>query len=203
MIMFLLTVFILGVGYNLVNGYLVLLLKKELDTPKTVIGLILVVSSICQIVIFPFSTQLKKMLGGAYPCFILGLISYFARFLLFSFIKGYWLALPIQLFESTGFALFCAAVVEFVHKHASEDVATTLFNITIVIYYNISSTIAYVAGGEICQYNGGRRLFQTMASTCGVWAVIMTVWLLCSMNKKRKRSGENISKAGMSDYLIK
>ena len=160
-------------------------------------------SSICQILIFPFSTELKKILGGAYPCFILALISYFTRFLLFSFIKSYWLALPIQLVESTGFALVWAAAVEFVHKHASKDVATTLFNITIVIYYNISSTIAYVAGGEIYQYNGGRRLFQIMASTCGVWAAIITVWLLCSMNKKRKRSGENISKAGMSDYLIK
>ena len=203
MIMFLSTVFILGVGYNLVNGYLVLFLEKELDTPKTVIGLILAMSSICQIVVFPFSPQLKKMLGGAYPCFLLALISYFARFLLFSFIKSYWLALPIQLFESTGFALFWAAAVEFVHKHTSKQVSTTLFNITIVIYYNISSTIAYVAGGEIYQYNGGRRLFQIMASTCGVWAAIMTVWLLCSRNKKRKRSGENISNAGMSDNLIK
>ena len=202
MIMFLLTVFILGVGYNLVNGYLVLFLEKELDTPKTVIGLILATSSICQIVVFPFSPQLKKMLGGAYPCFLLALTSYFARFLLFSFIKSYWLPLPIQLFESTGFALFWAAAVEFVHKHTSKQVST-LFNITIVIYYNISSTIAYVAGGEIYQYNGGRRLFQIMASTCVVWAAIMTVLLSCSMNKKRKRSGENISNAGMSDYLIK
>ena len=203
MIIFLLTVFILGVGYNLVNGYLVLFLEKELDAPKTVIGLILAMSSICQIAVFPFSPKLKKMLGGAYPCFLLALISYFARFLLFSFIKNYWLALPIQLFESTGFALFWAAAVEFVHKHSSKDISTTLFNITIVIYYNVSSTIAYAVGGEIYQYKGGRRLFQIMASTCGVWAAIMTVWLLCSISKKRKKSGENISKVRMSEYLIK
>ena len=202
MIMFLLTVFILGVGYNLVNGYLVLFLEKELDTPKTVIGLILAMSSVCQIVVFPFSPQLKKMLGGAYSCFLLALISYFARFLLFSFIKSYWLALPIQLFESTGFALFWAAAVEFVHKHASKDVSTTVFNITIVIYYNISSTIAYVVGGEIYQYYGGRRLFQIMASTCGVWFAVMIIWLFCSMSKKIKKSRDTISKAGKSDYLI-
>ena len=122
MIMSLLTLFILRVGYNLVNGYLVLFLEKELYTPKTVIGLILVMSSICQIVVFLFSPQLTKMLGGAYSCFLLALISYFATSLLFSFIKSYWLALPIQLFESTGFALFWAAAVEFVHKHASKDV---------------------------------------------------------------------------------
>ena len=72
-----------------------------------------------------------------------------------------------------------------------------------MIYYNISSTLAYVAGGQIYQYNGGRRLFQIMASTCGVWGAIMTVRLLRSMRKKRKKSRNNVSKAGMSDYLIK
>ena len=30
--------------------------------------------------------------------------------------KNYWLALPIQLLESTRFALFWAAAVEFIHK---------------------------------------------------------------------------------------
>ena len=65
MIMFLSTVFILGVAYKLVNGYQILFLEKESDTPKTVIGLILAMCAICQIVVFPFSSQLKKVLGGA------------------------------------------------------------------------------------------------------------------------------------------
>ena len=67
MIMFLSTVFILGVAYKLVNGYQTLFLEKESDTPKTVIGLILAICAICQIVVFSFSSQLKKMLGGADP----------------------------------------------------------------------------------------------------------------------------------------
>ena len=202
MIMFLITVFLMGLGYNLVNGYLVLFLERELNTPKTVTGLILAISSICQIVVFPFSAQLKEMLGGAYPCFILALISYFARFLLFSFIKSYWLALPIQLFESTGYALFWAAAVEFVHKHTSKDVATTLFNVMVVIYYNISNTISNVAGGEIYQYHGGRRLFQIMASLCGAWSAIMTVWFLCLLSKRTQHSERKISKPGIAEYLI-
>ena len=202
MIMFLITVLLLGLGYNLINGYLVLFLERELDTPKTVTGLILAMSSICQIVVFPFSAQLKKMLGGAYPCFILALISYFTRFLLFSFIKSYWLALPIQLFESTGYALFWAAAVEFVHNHTSKDVATTLFNVMVVIYYNISNTISNVVGGEIYQYHGGRRLFQIMAFLCGVWGAIMTVWFLCLLSKRIEHSKKKVSKAGIGQYLI-
>ena len=200
--MFLITVFLLGLGYNLINGYLVLFLERELDTPKTVTGLILAMSSICQVVVFPFSAQLKKMLGGAYPCFILALISYLARFLLFSFIKSYWFALPIQLFESAGYALFWVAAIEFVHKHTSKDVATTLFNVVVVIYYNISNTISNVVGGEIYQYHGGRRLFQIMASLCGIWGAIMTAWFLRLLRKRIHNSEKKISKPGIAEYLI-
>ena len=152
--------------------------------------------------VFSIFFTTEENAGRSLPLVLLALISYFARFLLFSFIKSCWLALPIKLFESTGFALFWAAAVEFVHKHASKDVSTTVFNITIVIYYNISSTIAYVVGGEIYQYHGGRRLFQIMASTCGLWFAVMIIWLFCSMSKKIKNSRDNISKTGKPDYLI-
>ena len=184
MIMFFVTVVLLGIGYTLINGYLVLYLEKELDTPKTVTGLILAVSSLCQIAVFPCSAQLQKLVGGAYPCFILALFSYFTRFLLFSLIKNYWLALPIQLLESTGFALFWAAAVEFIHKNTSKQVAVTMFNFTILAYYNVANAISNVGGGEIYQHHGGRILFQIMASLCGIWGSIMTVWLLFARREK-------------------
>ena len=57
MIMFFITVVLLGIGYTLINGYLVLYLKKEVDTPKTNTGLILGVSSLCQIAVFPCSAN--------------------------------------------------------------------------------------------------------------------------------------------------
>ena len=184
MIMFFVTVILLGIGYTLINGYLVLYLEKELDTPKTVTGLILAVSSLCQIVVFPCSAQLQKLVGGAYPCFILALFSYFTRFLLFSLIKNYWLALPIQLLESTGFALFWAAAIEFIHKNTSKQAAVTMFNFTILAYYNVANAISNVGGGEIYQQHGGRILFQIMASLCGIWGSIMTVWLFCARREK-------------------
>ena len=65
MVIFFVTVVLLGIGYTLINGYLVLYLEKELGTPKTVTGLILGVSSLFQIAVFPCSAKLRKLVGGA------------------------------------------------------------------------------------------------------------------------------------------
>ena len=177
--MFFVTVILLGIGYTLINGFWVLYLEKELNTPKTVSGLILAVSSLCQITVLPCSAQLQKLVGGAYPCFVLALFSYFARFLFFSLIKMYWLALPIQLLKSARFALFWAAAIEFIHKNTSKQVAVTMFNFTI-----LACAILSVGGGEIYQQHEGRVLFQIMASLCGTWGSIITVWLLCARRGK-------------------
>ena len=71
-------------------------------------------------------------------------------------IKIYWLALPIQLLESTGFVLFWAAAVEFIHKNTSKQIAVTMFNVNILVCYNVADAISNVDGGEIYQQHGGR-----------------------------------------------
>ena len=105
--------------------------------------------------------------------------------------------MPLQLLESTGFALFWVAAVEFIHKNTSKQIAVTMFNFNILAYYNVANAISNVGSGEIYQQHGGRILFQIMASLCGIWGSIMTVWLLCTRREKfsgaRKHSKRKIS----------
>ena len=105
---------------------------------------------------FSMLCKQQKLVGGAYPCFVLALFSCFTRFLLLSLIKIYWLALPIQLLESTGFVLFWAAAVEFIHKNTSKQIAVTMFNVNILVCYNVADAISNVDGDEIYQQHGRR-----------------------------------------------
>ena len=90
---------------------------------------------------FSMLCKQQKLVGGAYPCFVLALFSCFTRFLLLSLIKIYWLALPIQLLESTGFVLSWAAAVEFMHKNTSKQIAVTMFNL--IFWYVIMWQMQY------------------------------------------------------------
>ena len=64
--------------------------------------------------------------------------------------------MPLQLPESTGFALFWVAAVEFIHKNTSKQIAVTMFNVNILACYNVADAISNVDGGEIYQQHGGR-----------------------------------------------
>ena len=69
-------------------------------------GVVFAVASLTEVIIYPFSAKIKKLIGGNFPCFIAAVFSYCLRFLLFSFTKNYLLLLPMQLLHLIGYALF-------------------------------------------------------------------------------------------------
>ena len=173
---FLITVVILGVGFSVVTGGFLLFFLEEIHTPKTVVGVIVGVASLAEAMIYPYSSKIRTLIGGNYPCSIAAVLSFSLRFLLLSFIKNYWFAIPIQLLHSIGYGLFWVAAIEYTNEVAPKNVVATIFNIVIQLYNCFASVIANIGGGILYQNLGGRLLFQIVAAICGIWGITLVLF---------------------------
>ena len=130
---FIVTAIILGINFALGGGFLVLLLD-QVHTPYVVMGVVFAVASLTEVIIYPFSAKIKKLIGGNFPCFIAAAFSYCLRFLLFSFTKNYLLLLPMQLLHLIGYALFWSAVTEYSKEVVPRYIAATVSDIVVSLY---------------------------------------------------------------------
>ena len=175
---FLITATVLGIGFALIKGF-VLFLMEEIHASKTVMGDVVAVASLSEVMIWPFCSKIKKLIGGNYPCFIAAVFSFSLRFFLYSFMKNYWLAIPIQMFQAIGFALFWAAAVEYTCEAAApKNIVATVFNIVVLLYHCFDTAVSNIGGGILYQYLGGRVLFQIMGSLCGIWGIILVLFYM-------------------------
>ena len=175
---FLVTVIVLGIGFTVVNGGFLFFLLEEINTPKSVVGIIVGVASFTEVMIYPYASKIRKLIGGHYPCFIAAVFSFSLRLLLLSFIKNYWLAIPIQLLHSIGYGLFWVAAIEYTNKVAPASVVATVFNIVVQLYSCFANFIANIGGGILYQHLGGRLLFQVIAAVCGIWGIILALYYI-------------------------
>ena len=65
---FIVTVIILGMGFALGSGFLVLLLD-QVHTPNAVMGVVFAVASLTEVMIYPFSAKITKLIGGKFSLF--------------------------------------------------------------------------------------------------------------------------------------
>lgn len=175
---FLITATVLGVGYALIKGFF-LFLMEEIHAPKTVMGGVVAVASLSEVMIYPFCSKIKKLIGGNYPCFIAAVFSFSLRFFFYSFMKNYWLAIPIQMLQAIGFALFWAAAVEYTYEAAApKNIGATVFNIVVLLYHCFATIVSNIGGGILYECLGGRVLFQIMGSLCGIWGIILVLFYM-------------------------
>ena len=65
---FIVTVIILGMDFALGSGFLVLLLD-QVHTPNAVMGVVFAVASLTEVMIYPFSAKITKLIGGEFSLF--------------------------------------------------------------------------------------------------------------------------------------
>ena len=182
---FIITVIILGVNFALGGGFLVLLLD-QVHTPYAVMGVVFAVASLTEVIIYPFSAKIKKLIGGNFPCFIAAVFSYCLRFLLFSFTKNYLLLLPIQLLHLIGYALFWSAVTEYSKEVVPRYIAATVSDIVVSLYYYFANVISNVVCGVLFQYVGGRLMLRIMAAANGIWGLVLVLFYMKYSNCLKK-----------------
>ena len=186
---FIITVIILGVNFALGGGFLVLLLD-QLHTPYAVMGVVFAVASLTEVMIYPFSGKIKKLIGGNFPCFIAAVFSYCLRFLLFSFTTNYLFLLPIQFLHLIGYALFWSAVTEYSKEVVPRHIAATVYDIVVSLYYYFANVISNVVCGVLFQYVGGRLMLRIIAATNGIWGLVLVLFFMKYSNCLKKTDNQ-------------
>lgn len=186
---FIITVIILGVNFALGGGFLVLLLD-QLHTPYAVMGVVFAVASLTEVMIYPFSGKIKKLIGGNFPCFIAAVFSHCLRFLLFSFTTNYLFLLPIQFLHLIGYALFWSAVIEYSKEVVPRHIAATVYDIVVSLYYYFANVISNVVCGVLFQYVGGRLMLRIMAATNGIWGLVLVLFFMKYSNCLKKTDNQ-------------
>ena len=161
------------VSYNLFFGYVFLFMRDEMQVSDTLMTLTIVCSTAAEILTFPFTSKLIRFIGDTKLAMIVGIFSYFIRFIVMSFFSSMWIIIPIQLLHGLAFSLSWAAQIEYVQTNTPSGSKVTMFSILTSVHFALGAIIANVLGGELYSLFGGRKLFLGTAVICITWTGVM------------------------------
>ena len=184
--LFLLTIVIMGIANGILYGFLFLLMNDEMSGTKTTMGVCTATAILAETIMFPYCSKIIKILGGPIPAIIMGVFSYFVRFLLTSYVQNAWLILPIQLLHCVGWALFWSAAVEHTHAISKSEISTSMFGILNGLHFGIGGLIANMIGGVVYEKYKGRILFRGASVIYAGWSLCMILYCYIRNRLKNK-----------------
>ena len=174
--LFLVTAFIAGlmiaIYFNFSFKYLT---ERSPERSKSACSLVVVVSSLGSVLIFPFTTKLIQLLRGNIPAIIFGLFCGALRFFIMYLDVPFELFVGAQLLNGFSFALLFTAMMEEVFVVSPKEINMTMNSLVMVLFFFVSSLLANIGGSAIYEKYGGAKLFLGTSVTAGVWAVFMMV----------------------------
>jgi PPP family 3-phenylpropionic acid transporter len=160
-------VFLAGIGFSVINNYLILHMRS-LGAGEGLFGLSIAVAAVSELPIFFFSMMIMRrwsprgLIGIAFAALTV-------RLLLISVMQDPWLAVVIQLLHGLSFSAIWTAGVSYVSEIAPPGLgasAQSLFGATL---FSLSGILGAYAGGQVYQHWGAAVLFQGAAvfAVCG------------------------------------
>ena len=158
---FLGSVFLAGIGFSVINNYLILHMRT-LGAGEGLFGLSIAVAALSELPIFFFSNLIlhrwspRGLIGIAFGALVV-------RLLLISVMHDPWIAVAIQLLHGLSFSAIWTAGVSYVSEIAPPGLgasAQSLFGATL---FSLSGILGAYGGGLIYQQWGAAILFQAAA----------------------------------------
>ena len=174
-LIFLMTVFIGGLGSSIMISFSYIFLRTEMNISKTRMTFVFATESVTNVLTFPSSSIIIKKMGTI-ACITIGMLLSFVRLLSISYATKLWQVALIQMFYGFGFALSWAAIIEHTHKISPKEIHATMVHIVCTISQSISAIIVNMAGGVLYDRFGGRILFRCGGALCGAWTIFMVMY---------------------------
>ena len=159
--LFLLVVFVSGVGSSVLSNYLFLRLN-DLGATKTLMGVALAVATLSELPVFFYSGILIKR-WGARSLLLLSLFVYVFRDLLISFLPVAWMVLPVQLLHGLTFSITWAAGVSYARQIAPAGLGATAQGLFSSTFFGLGGAVGAFMGGILYQTVGSALLFRYIA----------------------------------------
>ena len=175
-IIFLLTVVVSGFGDTVLQGFMFMLLNDYTHASTTAMTLLVLVCVVSELILYTLSSKIITLLGGPIPCIVIGVFSYFPRYMLMSYISNPWWMLPVQLVHGVGLGLSWTAQMEYSYKIFPPEIKMTGISIVSSIHTVATASIAHALGGFIYTEYGGRWLFRGTGILCGIWSIFIAFY---------------------------
>lgn len=190
-IFFLITILISGFAHHIFMNFILLLLHDEkVVGTKTEMSLVIITAHISEIFIFPFTSRLTQILGGHCNVFILGVSSFFVRFMIISYDIPFYVIVLTQTLHTIGFGLFWSAAMEYMYLASPKEINLTMNGIMQTVYHGFSNLLANIVGAKLYEIYGGPLLFRGTAIVCAAWALLMCIYHVCKIIRKEDEGEE-------------
>lgn len=186
---FLATVLIIGTIHAIYLGFLFILLK-EIECPKIVMGLSLVVGSVASATCIGLCENFIKWFGGTIRVLAFGCFTWALRFILFFYMQNPWLVLPIQILQGVGYGLFIASSVVHIKSISKPNIYTSMYGIFNGLFFGLGAVLGNVIGGSLLMKFGIRSLFLGTSLVGFVWTFIMLVYLVYKSHMRKYETGD-------------
>ena len=182
----LLLLFVMGTA-NGISFYLFMLMRDEMKATKSFMGICTLFACFSEVIIFPFTLKIMTLVGGIFPSIIIGMFSFFIRFLCISYIENSILILPVQTLHSVGYALFWTAVVDHTKNISDQEILFSAFGVmkSSVQLGRVSSALL---GGVLYQNYGGRILFRGASILYAIFTLLILLYHYGMVKTWRKGS---------------
>ena len=159
---FLVSIFLAGLGFAVLNNYLILFLRT-LGAGESLYGLAVAAAGVSELPVFFFSTWLIQRWSPR-GLLLVSMIALAARLVLTSLIREPYIILAIQLLHGLTFSALWAAGVSYSSELAPTGLgasAQALFGMTL---FGLSGMVGAFLGGQVYQYFGPAAVFQWTAA---------------------------------------
>lgn len=188
-IVFFITVLVSGLSMAIYMYFTLLLIKDIIpDAPKSKRSLMLVIGSISNLIMFPFTSNLIKLLRGPTQGIIVALSAYFVRYMIMSFTRNFTLLLAVNALHGFCFALAWSSMMEHLHKIVPAELKLTMFMLLSAVHFGICGLIANIAGGKLYDLYGGQLLFRGTGIMCAVWIAVMVLYHTMKCLKRKREA---------------
>ena len=183
----LLLIFVMGTADGILFDFLFMLMREEMKATKSFMGICTFFACFSEVIIFPFTLKIMTFVGGIFPSIIIGIFSFFIRFLCISYIENSIFILPVQTLHSFGFALFWTAIVEHTKNISDQEILTSTFGV-MKSSLLLGRVISALLGGVLYQNYGGRILFRGASIMYAICTLIILLYHYGMVKKWKKWS---------------
>ncbi len=184
--LFLLVVFVSGVGSAVLSNYLFLRMN-DLGASTTLMGLALTVATVSELPVFFYSGRLMKR-WGARSLLVFSLFVYVLRALMLSVLPTAWMILPVQLLHGLTFSLTWAAGVSYARQIAPAGMGNTAQGLFSGTFFGLGGSVGALMGGILYQAVGSALMFRYVALVI-LAAALLFLWVGRSSRAPAPSSG--------------
>lgn len=156
--LFLLVIFIGGMGLAIIHNYLFLYMQ-DLGAGKVLMGLALSAATLSEMLVFLFSERLMVR-WGTRSLLIIGLLSMTIRLIGCSFVYTPWVVLLFQLLHGPSFAMMWVASVSYAGKMAPPGMEATTQGLLSSVNFGLGAAVGAFLGGTLYQQLGPHLMFR-------------------------------------------